>query len=99
VTLLTIPATQSICRRFLSTKRVPLSRSKYYYEDEDGIATEESIKASSIPLQKFLVVLLSAAGLVFALSIAIIGVYEPRHGDLSFENWLQVATWVSAILR
>ena len=71
----------------------------HYYEDEDGVATEESIKVSRITSQKVLVVLLSIAGLGLSLTAAILGFSEPRHGDSSFKNWLQAASWVSIVLH
>lgn len=86
--ILTVPAAKAILSRFVNKgyRRLPPE----LYEDEDGVATEESVAAFSDRWQKYLITLLSVAG--FAVSLARALFNPDGHSE---QLWLLVAGWVS----
>jgi hypothetical protein len=94
VALVSVPAVETIVRRLLAAK--PSNpQEKELYEDEDGVATEESVHVFADKLPKLLIATLSVAGFVLSLVLAILNTVEFRRKSLFIENWLQVADWVS----
>jgi hypothetical protein len=79
-------------RRFTKTEKSLGHLKAERYEDEDGIATEESETAYSYRLQRFLVLLLSlsAVGSLDSLALAIIA----TQSNPAIEQWLQFIAWV-----
>lgn len=64
------------------------------YEDADGKATPESVKAYSAKLPKIFLILLSVVGLGLSIAVAVVSTLGETTG-LLLENWLAVGTWVS----
>ncbi|KAJ3577184.1 hypothetical protein NPX13_g3383 [Xylaria arbuscula] len=65
------------------------------YEDKDGQASEESVKAFSNKFPKVAVLILAVIGLCISIAIAILTTVSPRgEGDgLFLENWLAAPAW------
>jgi hypothetical protein len=94
VALVSVPAVETIARRLWAAKPSN-SQDKELYEDEDGVATEESVQAFSDKFPKLFIAILSIAGFVLSLALAILNTVEFQRKNLFIENWLQVADWVS----
>jgi hypothetical protein len=96
VALLNTRAIESIGRRLLHVKRTQLSQHDLY-EDEDGVATEQSLKDYTATLRWLLygTTLLTVAGIGISLSIAVLGTSGSLGSqNLRIENWLGAAAWV-----
>ena len=63
------------------------------YEDEDGIATEETQKGYSAAVPKSIALLCSLLGFSASMSIAVYSTVHPTL-DLYVEHWLSLGTWV-----
>ena len=63
------------------------------YEDEDGIATEETQKEYSATVPKSIALWCSLLGFSASMSIAIYSTVHPAL-DLYVEHWLSFCTWV-----
>ena len=63
------------------------------YEDEDGIATEETQKEYSATLPKSIALLCSLLGFSASMSIAVYSTVHPTL-HLYVEHWLTFGTWV-----
>ncbi|GAD93452.1 ABC transporter [Paecilomyces variotii No. 5] len=86
-------STSIIASRLTRKPRLSLSGSSTnnsLYEDEDGLATEASIKAFSDEWQRLAIALLSAIWVCCALSLAIITLREPK-------NLLLVPFWLLVV--
>jgi hypothetical protein len=64
------------------------------YEDADGKATAESVKAYSARLPKAVILLLAALGTAAALAISVLVTLDVGKDGLSLENWLSSGAWV-----
>lgn len=67
------------------TKREPKQNS---YEDEDGKATPESLKAYSAKWPKTLIVIFAALAAGAAIATAIVSTLATEKNDLLLEDWL-----------
>jgi hypothetical protein len=95
VVLLSVPSIrQSVSR--LRAKKVHFQALADRYEDEDGVATEESEEAYSDFVPRLILVLLSAVASLDALAAAVLITSRPQF-SLAFEQWLQFVTWVSLL--
>ena len=94
IVLASIPTFVSFFQGAISKARVsaPGEASKLY-EDEDGIATEETQKEYTAALPKYLALSLSVLGLSISIATAVYTTVSPTL-ILYFEHWLSVATWV-----
>jgi len=93
VFLLTLGSTvQTILRIIRKPERVPQDK---LYEDEDGVASEESQKAYSIKLQNILATFITVAGFGVSLAGAIRATVEVTNEQFVNE-WLQLSLWVCA---
>lgn len=83
--------TDRICR---ATQYDEASLAKTVYRDEDGEATEESLRAFSDQWPRIAIVLLSISGFSVSLALAVLSTLRD---DLNspLVNWLQFGTWVS----
>jgi hypothetical protein len=86
VGLCSIPASTGFVAQLI--RREPKSD---VYEDVDGKATAETVKAFSAKLPKALILLLAAAGCAVSIAHAIL---SKGVEDLFWENWLVVGAWV-----
>ena len=91
----TIPAVQSIsdriCRNFPPADEHTLAKSTY--RDEDGEASEESLRAFSDKWQRVGIVIFSTIGFLSTLALAVFTTFEVT--DFTLLNWLQLGIWVS----
>ncbi|KAL2004890.1 hypothetical protein VTN00DRAFT_3163 [Thermoascus crustaceus] len=93
--LLTTPALCSIAGRFILGRRQqngyqPVQEG---YEDEDGVATPESVKAFLDKPQRIGIACLSAAGFLVSLALAVVTMHRVMNVQL-VEYWLRVGDWV-----
>lgn len=90
VLLLTFPSVFAIASHFRESK--PKSE---IYEDEDGVASEESMAAYSATAPKIALSLCTVLGFLTAVPLAVLGTLEHDHDSTFIQNWLSVAQWVS----
>lgn len=88
--LVSLPALTTFTLRL--TTREPRQDS---YEDEDGKATPESLKAYSSKLPKSLIVLFAALGSATAIATAVLATLDIGKDGLFLDNWLSAAASVS----
>ena len=90
----TLPAFVVTVRRLRSRSRIVFQDSEKPYEDEDGSATEASVKSFSTTLPIYLILGCSIAGLGLSTATAIQStVRSTTYGYL--HSWLAFACWVS----
>lgn len=66
------------------------------YEDEDGVATNESQKLQRTSISKWLASLTAGLGVLMSLSLAVYRYYAIPGFKIEFVNdWLSLANWVS----
>lgn len=87
VSLLSVPA-------IISHLRNSKAKKSDIYEDEDGKATEESIKEFSTTIPRILLTFFTIAGFAIAVLLAVFSTIGAEH-VMFLENWLNVAQWVS----
>jgi hypothetical protein len=95
VALDSIPAIQSIARIARKSRdHEPIQLAKDVYCDEDGEATEESLRAFSDKWQRIAIALCSIVGFLATLAMAVLATL-----NLAIPNpspiWLQFTLWVS----
>lgn len=90
----TVPALWQISKRFSTNKKNYFKQPHGLYEDEDGVATEETEAAFTDKYQRISIVLLSILGFLVSLVLAILATVRLRL-SLPIEQWLQFAIWVS----
>lgn len=93
--LICIPAIKSITGRVArkATREYKQSLAKVAYRDDDGEATEESLRAFSDKWQRVLITLTSISGLLVTLALAVLTTLNDRANYTSFV-WLQFGVWV-----
>lgn len=102
VALATLPALRAISDRYCLRRQ---SDGNSYqalhelYHDKDGPATEESTKAFSDRIQRFLIGLFSLVGLLVSLATAVLVMATPEIHISSIAQWLVFSIWVSLSLR
>lgn len=87
IALCSIPSATSFVLQ-LSKKE---KKTNEIYEDRDGKATAESMKAFSARVPKALILLFASVGT--GLSVAL-GILSTSDEKLALENWLSVGAWV-----
>ncbi|CRG91117.1 hypothetical protein PISL3812_08165 [Talaromyces islandicus] len=95
VALLTLRAIRSIGQRLLRVKYTQITQHDLY-EDEDGVATEQSVKDYAAILRWLLygTTLLTAVGIGLSLSIAVLGTSGFLGTEnLLMEHWFDAAAW------
>jgi hypothetical protein len=93
VALDSIPAIKSILRRTGKARYEPIDLAKDVYRDEDGEATEESLRAFSDKWQRAAIALFSTAGLLVTLGLAILTTLKANENQTPL-IWLQFGVWV-----
>ena len=73
------------------------SNEEIQYVDEDGAATEESQKAFSAVIPRYLILASAVIGLLLSIAAAVLSTVRPS-GIFFLESWLLVGGWVSATL-
>lgn len=89
-----IPAVQSIADR-IWRKLPPVdehTRAKTTYRDEDGEASEESLRAFSDKWQRVGIAIFSIIGFLTTLALAVFTTFGVT--DFTILNWLQVGIWI-----
>jgi ABC-type multidrug transport system fused ATPase/permease subunit len=68
------------------------------YEDEDGIATEETERNFSDKIQKSVILISSIAGFLISFALALLATLRP---DLSLwpDQWVQLGMWILLLLQ
>lgn len=96
ITLASIPHASNVIRLRSSAKRGYEALTEKY-EDEDGVATEDSQEAFSDLITKLVLVLDSFAASALAAASAALTLARPETADfrlLIIQQWLQFASWV-----
>ncbi|KAJ5892711.1 hypothetical protein N7504_009402 [Penicillium tannophilum] len=93
VALDSIKAIKSIADRILRRQYDEASLAITAYRDEDGEATEESLRAFSDKWQRILIAVFSLTGLSTSLALSILSTISSDLND-PLANWLQFAIWV-----
>ncbi|KAE8555903.1 hypothetical protein EYB25_000601 [Talaromyces marneffei] len=92
--LLTAPAVIAIHSHFRHKKTKPR-----LYEDEDGVASEESMAAYSATIPKVVLSIFSIAGFVAATSLAVLTTLNQNENSTFVQNWLNVAQWTAILVQ
>lgn len=99
VFLTTAPAAKGIFSRFARTQphthQDGLHSQKSHYADEDGEATELSLKQFSDKRQRVAITILSVTGFEICLGLAIITTVHAGIEHYLSQSWIQVVVWVS----
>lgn len=82
-----------IAQRFISPQKLQYQPISERYEDEDGIATEESEASYTYQIQRVLVLVVSVIGSLDSLVLSVITTRSPR-SNLEIQQWLQYISWV-----
>lgn len=96
VALDSIPAIQSIAYRISRKARdyESIELAKDVYRDEDGEATEESLRAFSDKWQRIAITLFSIAGFLVTLALAVLATLKLTITNSTPLVWLQFGVWV-----
>lgn len=96
VALDSIPAIQSIAHRISRKARdyESIQLAKDVYSDEDGEATEESLRAFSDKWQRGFIALFSVAGFLVTLALAVLATLKLTITNSTPLVWLQFGGWV-----
>lgn len=97
VALLSVPAAWENVLRFTATKS-QYQDLPHNYEDEDGVATEESEAAYSDFVPRLVLILISVVGLLDSLALAVLATSR-SYLALRIEQWLQFATWIFLLVQ
>jgi hypothetical protein len=90
--LFTVPSLIGIVAHFREKK----SKSTVY-EDKDGVASEDSMAEYSTSIPKLLLSIFTALGLLTAVALGVLATVDTKEDPMFFENWFNVAQWVSAV--
>lgn len=95
-----VPAINSVAHRILcrSPPQNESDLAKTIYRDEDGEATDESLRSFSDKWQRVAIVLFSACGLFVTLAIAVITTVN-HSANCTVLTWLQCGIWVCRVER
>ena len=63
------------------------------YEDEDGIATDESQQKYSATISRYFILFVPLAGSLVSLSLSVYSTIYPGH-NLFLESWMTFGSWV-----
>lgn len=91
-----VPAIKCIVDR-ISRKSPPVDESalaKTVYRDQDGEATEESLRAFSDSWQRVVIAVFSASGLSVTVALAVLTTLNYSAGEFILD-WFQFGVWVS----
>ena len=91
--LISTPTFLRLYKAIVQLRGAPSDETSKLYEDEDGIATEETQKGYSAAVPKFIALLCSLLGFSASLGIAVYSTVHPTL-DLYVEHWLSFGTWV-----
>lgn len=90
-----IPAIQSIAHRIARARDYePIQVAKEAYCDEDGEASEESLRAFSDKWQRIAIALFSTTGFVVTLALAVLSTLNVEIKNQTPLTWLQFGVWV-----
>lgn len=95
VALNSIPAIRSIAHRISRARDYePIQLAKEVYRDEDGEATDESLRAFSDKWQRIAIALFSVAGFSVTLALAVLATLKLTITNSTLLVWLQFGVWV-----
>ena len=94
-TLFSIPAIRSVFDRIVrkSSRQHGSILAKTAYTDEDGEATEESLRAFQDQWQRVAIAVFSASGMLVTLALAVLLTIQSDGND-SVLIWVQFGIWV-----
>ncbi|RDL31200.1 uncharacterized protein BP5553_09989 [Venustampulla echinocandica] len=95
VLLLTFPSFTSISIHIRESKSNPKPK---IYEDEDGVATEQSMAKYSAKIPKIFHVFFTISGLSAAVALAILATINSPRGMFA-DDWLNVAQWFLLVVQ
>ncbi|RMZ80689.1 hypothetical protein DV738_g2708, partial [Chaetothyriales sp. CBS 135597] len=98
VTLLCHPALILAIKRTLG-KSTSFFQYSDRYEDDDGVATDESQSAYSDLIQRVILISLSVVGLLAALVLAVFASVKAAVTAVLITEWLQFAAWIPIVLQ
>lgn len=95
-----IPAVKSINHRIArrAAQQDETSLAKSAYRDEDGEATDESLKAFSDRWQRVAIAVFSGSGFLVTLALAVLTTLKYQT-DFTVLAWLEFGIWVGAVER
>ncbi|KGO69898.1 ABC transporter, integral membrane type 1 [Penicillium expansum] len=94
VALDSIPAIRSIAHRISRARDYePIQLAKEVYRDEDGEATDESLRAFSDKWQRIAIALFSVAGFSVTLALAVLATLKLTITNSTLLVWLQFGVW------
>lgn len=95
-----IPAVKSIAHRIArrAAQQDEVSLATSAYRDEDGEATDESLKAFSDRWQRVAIVVFSGSGFLVTLALAVLTTLKYQT-DFTVLAWLEFCIWVGAVER
>lgn len=100
VLLNSMPASKTIACRVAGittpTQYDELRMTKTHYSDEDGEASDSSLREFSDKWQRIAIGLLSVIGLEISLGLAVITTAHTGIEGYVVQSWLQVAVWVGS---
>lgn len=100
VLLNSMPASKTIACRVAGittpTQYDELRMTKTHYSDEDGEASDSSLREFSDKWQRIAIGLLSVIGLEISLGLAVITTAHAGIEGYVVQSWLQVAVWVGS---
>ncbi|EKV04310.1 hypothetical protein PDIG_16670 [Penicillium digitatum PHI26] len=101
VALDSIPAIQSIAYRISRKARdyESIELAKDVYRDEDGEATEESLRAFSDKWQRIAITLFSIAGFLVTLALAVLATLKLTITNSTPLVWLQFGVWIMLAIQ
>ncbi|CAG8909403.1 unnamed protein product [Penicillium egyptiacum] len=95
VALDSIPALHSIARIARKSRDYePIQLAKHVYHDEDGEATEESLREFSDKWQRIAIALFSIAGFLVTLALAVLATSKLAITNSTPLIWLQFGVWI-----
>ena len=89
IAFLTIPAIIDHVARWREKKE-----KASLYEDDDGVATEESMAKYSTTVAKILLAIFTTLGLLTAIALGVLALVYHDEASFKIENWLNAASWV-----
>ena len=90
----TLPSVYSISRRvYLGRQHEKVESASTFYEDEDGVATEEARKAYSATIPKYMALASTLSGLVVNITTIVFSEVQPDPPS-HLEYWFTFGSWV-----
>ena len=93
VAIATFPALRRLRKRFSKSQSPDYRLLADRYEDNDGVASDESESSYSVQLQRVLLCVVVAVGILVSLITAVLATLRSQV-QLPVEQWLNLIIWV-----